>query len=164
MTDGFDRVVSVEMFEHVRNHELLLARIHGWLRPCGKLFVHHFSNVDVAYPFETGGSADWMARHFFTGGLMPSDDWLLHVPTELRPDDHWIIDGSHYARTCEAWIERMDAHRGRILGLFADAYGRGRAEAWFHRWRVFNLACAELFAYDDGARWVVTHLRFARAA
>lgn len=162
LAGGFDRVVSVEMFEHVRDHATLLRRIHGWLRPGGKVFVHHFANVAVTYPFATGGRADWMARNFFTDGLMPSADLLLHVAGDLHVDDQWAVSGRHYARTCEAWIERMDAHRARIVQLFADTYGAPSAEAWFHRWRTFNLACAELFAYADGDEWIVTHVRLRK--
>jgi cyclopropane-fatty-acyl-phospholipid synthase len=165
VADGFDRVVSVEMFEHVRNYEMLLDRIASWLRPGGALFVHHFSNHEAAYPFDVGGRADWMARNFFTDGLMPSHDLLLHFASDrLVVDDHWAVSGRHYARTLEAWIERMDAHRDRILSLFADTYGADAAEPWFHRWRVFNLACAELFAFRGGDEWLVTHVRLRRPA
>jgi cyclopropane-fatty-acyl-phospholipid synthase len=162
---GFDRVVSVEMFEHVRNHRELMARIASWLRPTGKLFVHHFAHREVAYPFDVGGTAggaDWMARNFFTDGLMPSHDLLLHVAGELRVDDHWAVSGRHYAATLEAWVERMDLHRDRLLALFAATYGASTATAWFHRWRVFNLACAELFGFRGGDEWHVTHVRFVR--
>jgi cyclopropane-fatty-acyl-phospholipid synthase len=159
---GFDRAVSVEMFEHVRNHTTLTDRIASWLRPGGKLFVHVFANREVAYPFDTGGSGDWMARHFFTGGLMPSDDLLLHTVESLTVEDHWVVSGEHYARTLEAWTDRMWTHRERILQLFADTYGADRAEAWFQRWRVFNTACAELFAYAGGDEWWVSHYRFVK--
>lgn len=160
--ESFDRVVSVEMFEHVRNHERLLARIATWLRPGGKLFVHVFSNREVAYPFDVGGGGDWMARHFFTGGLMPSHDLLLHVARDLAIEDHWVIDGRHYARTLEAWLAEMDRHEGEIMALFGDTYPQPDVRAWWHRWRLFNLACAELFAYDDGAEWHVSHHRFTK--
>ena len=159
---SFDRVVSVEMFEHVRNYERLMARIASWLRPGGKLFVHVFSNREVAYPFDVGGGGDWMARHFFTGGLMPSHDLLLHFADDLAVEEHWAVDGTHYARTLEAWLVEMDRHREEILAIFRDTYPADDAEKWWHRWRLFNLACAELFAYDDGAEWHVTHHRFVR--
>ncbi len=160
--EAFDRVVSVEMFEHVRNHEQLMARISTWLRTGGKLFVHVFSNREVAYPFDVGGGGDWMARHFFTGGLMPSHDLLLHFARDLAIEDHWVVGGMHYARTLEAWLVEMDRHEDEIMALFGDTYGPDDARAWWHRWRLFNLACAELFAVDDGAEWHVSHHRFTK--
>jgi cyclopropane-fatty-acyl-phospholipid synthase len=162
--DGFDRVVSVEMFEHVRNHRVLTERIATWLRPGGKLFVHVFAHRSDPYPFDTGGSGDWMARHFFTGGLMPSDDLLLHSVRGLEVDDHWVLSGRHYARTLRAWLDRLDADRDRATSLLADTYGAAAARKWFHRWRVFDLACEELFAFRGGDEWHVSHHRFVRPA
>ncbi|MTV25811.1 class I SAM-dependent methyltransferase [Nitriliruptoraceae bacterium ZYF776] len=159
---AFDRVVSVEMFEHVRNHRVLTGRIAEWLRPGGKLFVHVFAHATDPYPFDTGGNADWMARHFFTGGLMPSDDLLLHSVRDLAVVDHWVISGTHYARTLRAWLDDLDAHRDRAIQLLAATYGADRAEAWFHRWRVFDIACEELFAFRGGDEWHVSHYSFER--
>lgn len=158
---SFDRVVSVEMFEHVRNYQRLMSRIATWLRDDGRLFVHVFANREVAYPFDVGGNADWMARHFFTGGLMPSHDLLLHFADDLAVEDQWVVDGRHYARTLEAWLVEMDRAEDEILAVFGDTYGPAHARAWWHRWRLFNLACAELFAHDGGAEWHVSHHRFA---
>jgi cyclopropane-fatty-acyl-phospholipid synthase len=159
---SFDRVVSVEMFEHVRNHGTLTRRITRWLRPGGVLFVHVFAHTSDAYPFETGRRADWMARHFFTGGLMPSDDLLLHSVEGLQVEDHWVVSGRHYARTLRAWLDRLDDQRERAVQLLEDAYGPGQGERWFHRWRVFDLACEELFAFAGGDEWHVSHYRFRR--
>jgi cyclopropane-fatty-acyl-phospholipid synthase len=159
---SFDRVVSVEMFEHVRNHRVLTERIASWLRPGGKLFVHVFAHRSDPYPFETGARADWMARHFFTGGLMPSDDLLLHSVHDLAVEDHWVVSGTHYARTLRAWLDRLDAHRDRAVQLLADTYGPAHGTRWFHRWRLFDLACEELFAFADGDEWHVSHYRFTR--
>jgi cyclopropane-fatty-acyl-phospholipid synthase len=159
---AFDRVVSVEMFEHVRNHRVLTRRIASWLRPGGRLFVHVFANHTDAYPFETGSSADWMARHFFTDGLMPSDDLLPRVVRDLELEDHWVLSGRHYARSLRAWLDRLDEHRERALQLLGDTYGAEAAVAWLHRWRVFTIACEELFAFGSGDEWHVSHYRFAR--
>ena len=157
-----DRVVSVEMFEHVRNHAELLRRIAGWLRPDGELFVHVFAHRELLYPFDVGGDGDWMARHFFTDGVMPSHDLFLHLQEDLVVDRVWAVDGMHYSRTLEAWLDRLDASRDRVLQLLADTYGADRAEAWFHRWRVFTIACSELFATKGGTEWHVTHTRMRR--
>jgi cyclopropane-fatty-acyl-phospholipid synthase len=159
---AFDRVVSVEMFEHVRNHRVLTQRIARWLRPGGKLFVHVFAHRSDAYPFETGANADWMARHFFTGGLMPSHDLLLLSVRDLAVEDRWAVSGRHYARTLRAWLDRLDLHQDRILQLFADADDDVPPAARLHRWRVFTIACEELFAFRGGDEWHVTHLRFVR--
>jgi cyclopropane-fatty-acyl-phospholipid synthase len=159
---SFDRVVSVEMFEHVRNHRVLTERIATWLRPGGKLFVHVFAHRSDPYPFDTGGSADWMARHFFTGGLMPSDDLLLHSVHDLAVEDHWVLSGTHYARTLRAWLDQLDAHRARATSLLSDTYGQRAGRAWLHRWRVFDIACEELFGFAGGDEWHVSHYRFVR--
>jgi cyclopropane-fatty-acyl-phospholipid synthase len=151
---SFDRVVSVEMFEHMRNYRDLLARIAGWLAPGGALFVHVFAHRRHAYPFEDGGSSDWMARAFFTGGLMPSVDLLPRFQDHLRVAASWQLDGTHYARTAEAWHDNLLAHRAEVIELLGDP-------RWFHRWRVFFLACAEMFGYREGREWLVAHYRFA---
>jgi cyclopropane-fatty-acyl-phospholipid synthase len=157
----FDRVVSVEMFEHLRNHERMLARIARWLEPGGRLFVHHFSHREHAYPYEAAGDDDWMARHFFSGGIMPSDDLLRHHPRDLVVEAQWRVSGTHYHKTCEAWLERLDARRERVLPVLAQAYGRDAAPLWLERWRLFFLACSELFGFRGGREWWVTHVRMA---
>ncbi len=157
----FDRVVSVEMFEHMRNYRELLARIAAWLKPDGALFVHVFSHRQYAYPFETKSDDDWMAKYFFTGGLMPSRDLLPRFQRDLRLEDQWHLNGQHYQKTCEAWLSHHYRHREAILAIFRDTYGsETEARLWFHRWQVFFLACAELFGYRDGEEWGVSHYRF----
>jgi len=158
-TGAFDRVVSIEMFEHMRNYAALLRRIAGWLAPGGALFVHVFAHREHAYPFEDAGASDWMAREFFTGGLMPSTGLLRCFQRDLVLADEWHLSGTHYARTAEAWYGNLMAERAPILALLADAYGAEAARR-FQRWRVFFLACAELFGYARGRAWVVAHYRF----
>lgn len=160
---AYDRCVSVEMFEHVRNHERLMRRIAGWLRPAGHLFVHIFAHRRAAYPFETGGTDNWMGRHFFTGGMMPATDTLLWFQRDLRIDAHWLVDGTHYERTANAWLHNQDAQREPIMALLRDTYGSdAMARLWFQRWRMFWMACAELFGYAGGREWLVAHYRFTR--
>lgn len=158
----YDRVVSVEMFEHMRNHEALMARIAGWLRPGGKLFVHIFTHADLTYPFEVKDESDWMAKYFFTGGIMPSDRWLLYFQRDLRLDEHWRVDGRHYAQTSEDWLRNQDAHREELLTLFRGVYGEEALKRFVY-WRIFFMSCAELWAYREGAEWFVSHYRFVKA-
>ncbi|MEO8503604.1 MAG: cyclopropane-fatty-acyl-phospholipid synthase family protein [Acidobacteriota bacterium] len=155
----FDRVVSVEMFEHMRNYDALLAKIARWLTPEGRLFVHIFCNRGLSYPFEDGGPSDWMARHFFTGGLMPSIDLLPRFDRDLVVEDRWSLSGTHYQRTSEAWLENLDRHRAQVRALFDATYG-GKGALWVERWRVFFLSCSELFGWNEGSEWLVAHYRF----
>ena len=158
----FDRVVSVEMFEHMRNYEELFARIARWLKPKGKLFAHVFYQGRCAYPFETDGNNDWMARHFFTGGLMPSADLFLEFQRDLLFEDRWLINGQHYQKTLEAWLKRHDASRKQILLIFQATYGQELANIMSQRWRMFYIACSELFGYRGGDEWGVAHFLFSK--
>jgi cyclopropane-fatty-acyl-phospholipid synthase len=160
----FDRVVSVEMFEHMRNYEELLRRISGWLRPDGLLFVHIFCHREFAYPFEVHGPGDWMARHFFSGGMMPSDHLLLHFPDHLNVRERGQVNGLHYWRTAEAWLERLDWNRSAVLKLFNQSLDAPEALATLVRWRVFFMACAELFRFNAGNEWFVSHYLLEHAA
>lgn len=158
----FDRCVSIEMFEHMRNYETLLARIAAWLRPQGKLFVHLFAHRTLLYPFETQGEHNWMGRHFFTGGLMPAADTLAWFQRDLTLEQRWLIDGTHYQRTANQWLSNQDARRAEVLAVLTQAYGQC-APLWLQRWRMFWLACAETFGYRGGQEWLVAHYRLVRA-
>ncbi len=158
---AYDRVVSVEMFEHMRNHRELMARIARWLRPAGRLFVHIFTHKEFTYPYEVRDESDWMAKNFFTGGIMPSDAYLMRFQEHLRLEDHWRLCGTHYQATAEAWLRNQDANRAEILALFERTYGP-EARLRFAQWRIFFMACAELWGYRGGAEWLVSHYLFQR--
>jgi len=159
----YDRCVSVEMFEHLRNYEVLLGRVAGWLKPAGKLFLHIFAHRTLMYPFETGGSDNWLGRHFFTGGLMPSADTLLHFQRDLSIEARWLLDGTHYRNTANDWLARQDRSREAVMAVLQQTYGQS-AQLWYRRWRLFWMACAELFGYAEGQEWLVAHYLFARSA
>jgi cyclopropane-fatty-acyl-phospholipid synthase len=153
----FDRVVSVEMFEHMRNWPELVRRIHGWLVPGGRLFVHVFAHARFAYLFETQADDDWMGRHFFTGGMMPSEDLLPRVRGPLELEGRWTVPGTHYARTAEAWHERLLERSGAAEAALTGPLSPEEARIQVRRWRMFFLACAELFGFDAGRQWFVAH-------
>ena len=159
---AFDRVVSVEMFEHMRNWRRLFGRVHGWLKPGGQFFMHVFVHRAVPYAFESRDESDWMSRHFFSGGLMPSDELALRLQGRLALVQRWRWDGTHYEQTCNAWLANVDANRGRVLEVLAATYGAESAGRWLQRWRIFFMACAELFGYQQGQEWWVSHYLFER--
>jgi cyclopropane-fatty-acyl-phospholipid synthase len=159
----FDRVVSVEMFEHMRNYQTLLQRISSWLKPSGKLFVHIFCHRTVMYPFETEGESNWMGKYFFTGGIMPAADTLLHFQDHLSIQQRWFLSGVHYEKTSNHWLDNQDANKEEIMKIMASTYGQAEAKRWFNRWRMFWLACAELFGYENGNQWGVAHYLFHKA-
>ena len=155
--ERFDRVVSIEMFEHMRNYGELFRRIDEWLLPEGRFFMHIFCHRSTPYEYIDKGPSDWMSRHFFSGGIMPSADLPLRFPSHLSIDKRWHLNGEHYAKTCNAWLAKMDANIDAIRPAFADCYGEENVGLWTQRWRIFFMACAELFAYDDGHEWYVGH-------
>ena len=159
---GFDRVVSVEMFEHMRNHQVLYAKIHDWLIPGGKFFMHIFVHRSTPYAFEVQGDDDWMSQYFFSGGMMPSDDLPLHFQEKLKLNRRWRWDGTHYEKTANAWLANMDKNEAVITPILVKTYGAQDAVKWRNRWRIFYMACAELFGYNHGQEWWVSHYQFER--
>jgi cyclopropane-fatty-acyl-phospholipid synthase len=162
--ERFDRVVSIEMFEHMRNYEELLRRVSTWLAPDGRLFVHVFAHRSAPYAFETTGAANWMGRHFFTGGIMPSLDLFDRFDDHLRVAKRWTWDGTHYEKTAEAWLENLDRRRRDAVAILERSANPASGERQFHRWRLFFMACAELFGYDAGRAWLVGHYLFEPVA
>lgn len=162
--EAYDRLVSVEMFEHVRNHRQLFGQISDWLKPGGKCFVHIFTHRDQTYLFEARSAKDWMSRYFFTGGIMPAATLLPSAAAGiLECEQRWTIHGAHYSKTLEAWLKKQDLAKDEVMATFRECYGKD-AKRWFQRWRIFYMACSELFAYKDGEEWPVMHYRFSKTA
>ncbi|MEM7080101.1 MAG: cyclopropane-fatty-acyl-phospholipid synthase family protein [Pseudomonadota bacterium] len=159
---SFDRIISIEMFEHLRNYAQLLERISTWLSPQGRLFVHIFCHRQYLYSYETAGASNWMAQNFFTGGLMPAADTLATFQEHLRLLDRQLYSGTHYARTARAWLSNLDARCAEVRGALVSTYGETDADLWVQRWRMFFMACEEMFAYDNGSQWQIGHYLFER--
>lgn len=158
----YDRVVSLEMFEHMRNYQVLLLRISTWLKSGGKLFVHIFCHARYAYLFENEGAGNWMGKYFFTGGIMPSDQLLLYFQEDMVLEEHWRVSGSHYRKTAEAWLGNLDKNKRLLMAVLQAAYGTAEAKRWLQRWRIFFMACAELWGFSKGGEWWVSHYLFRR--
>jgi cyclopropane-fatty-acyl-phospholipid synthase len=153
----FDRVISIEMFEHMRNYTLLLKNISNWLKPEGKLFVHIFVHKDVPYFFDGQSEGDWMSKYFFSGGIMPSEHLLYYFQEHLKVERHWRVDGTHYAKTARGWLDNMDKNKSEITKVFNEHYGEKETTKWINYWRVFFMACEELWNYKQGSEWFVGH-------
>lgn len=162
IADTFDRVVSVEMFEHMRNYQLLLAKVASFLKPDGKLFVHVFTHKTLAYKFEVIDETDWMSKYFFTGGIMPSNHLFFYFNDDLKIADHWVVNGTNYGKTSEAWLSNMDKHKKEIIPILESTYGKAESVKWWVYWRLFYMACAELFNYNKGNEWMVCHYLFEK--
>jgi len=161
-TEKFDRIVSVEMFEHMRNYQALLEKLSRFLYPDGKMFIHIFTHQYLSYFYEVKDESDWMAKYFFTGGIMPSDHLLLYFPDHFKIKKHWRVNGRHYQKTAEAWLANMDANKTEILKLFEATYGNQNKTKWWVYWRVFFMACAELWGFRNGSEWFVSHYLFEK--
>jgi cyclopropane-fatty-acyl-phospholipid synthase len=148
------------MFEHVRNHRGLFQRIHSWLKPKGKLFTHVFCHRSTSYPFEVEEEDDWMSKHFFSGGTMPADELFLRISGRLELESRWRWSGIHYAKTSECWLNNLDRHKTEVLKMFEADMNKAESRRTFHRWRIFFLACAETFVFDNGQEWWVSHYLF----
>ena len=157
----FDRVVSVEMFEHLRNYQVILERVAQWLHDDGRLFLHIFCHRELQYPFETEGHSNWMGRYFFTGGQMPAFDTLEQFPDALRVEQKWAVSGKHYEKTSNAWLNNLDQRETHIEQILKPVYGDDTT-VWLQRWRMFFMACAELFGFRNGEEWLVGHYRLAK--
>lgn len=160
--DRFDRIVSVEMFEHMRNYGELFASINRWLAPGGRFFMHIFCHYATPYEYVDKGPGDWMSRYFFSGGIMPSAELPLRFADHLSIEKRWQLNGNHYAKTCDAWLARMDSNKSEIMPLLAACYGEPNAALWWQRWRIFFMACSELFKYRRGEEWYVSHYLFRK--
>ncbi|MGH8506146.1 MAG: SAM-dependent methyltransferase [Stenotrophobium sp.] len=159
---GFDRVISIEMFEHMKNYGLLLAKVARWMKPDARLFIHIFVHRLLGYHFQVQDGSDWMSRYFFTGGTMPSENLLLNFQDDVRLERQWWVGGQHYEKTSNHWLAGMDASKAEIMQVFRDGYGEKDAAIWFNRWRMFYMAVAELFGYAGGNEWGVGHYLFER--
>jgi len=160
MDQGFDRIVSVEMFEHLRNYASIFDRVAGWLKPDGRFFMHIFCHRSTPYLFEVRDDTDWMSRYFFSGGMMPSVDLPLKFQDSLCFANRWDWSGVEYQKTAEAWLDKLDAARDEVFAIFSDTYGQADAKMWVNRWRIFFMACAELFGMRGGDEWRVSHFLF----
>ena len=161
-TFRFDRVLSIEMFEHMKNYERLMTRIATWLKPGGMLFVHIFSHREFAYEFDAGNRNDWMAQTFFTGGTMPSNDLLLYFHHDLDVVDHWQVDGTHYSWTLNAWLDKLDRNTAEVRRIMAETYGAENETRWLANWRLFFLICSEVWNLDAGREYLVSHYLLRR--
>ena len=157
----FDRILSLEMFEHLRNHQKIFEALNTWLKADGKVFIHVFVHKQESYLFEVEHKRDWMAKYFFTGGMMPAIDLLPKSAKAFTEEERWLVNGNHYSKTLEAWLEKQDANEIKIRSHFKSTYGKD-ANLWIQRWRIFYMACSELFAFEDGTEWFVTHYRFSK--
>ncbi|GJN38693.1 hypothetical protein PR202_gb27758 [Eleusine coracana subsp. coracana] len=162
MERSFDRIISIEMFEHMKNYKALLKKISRWMKEDSLLFLHFFCHKTFAYHFEDNNDDDWITRYFFTGGTMPSANLLLYFQEDVSVVNHWLVSGTHYARTSEEWLIRMDKNIISIRAIFEETYGKESTTKWIAYWRTFFISVAELFGYNNGDEWMVAHYLFRK--
>ncbi|KAL6523974.1 hypothetical protein OROMI_031069 [Orobanche minor] len=162
MEASYDRIFSIEMFEHMKNYQDLLKKISKWMKSDGLLFVHHFCHKTFAYHFEDVNDDDWITKYFFTGGTMPSANILLYFQDDVSVVNHWLVNGKHYAQTSEEWLKRMDQNSSSVKPIIESTYGKESTVKWIAYWRTFFIAVAELFGYNDGEEWMVAHFLFKK--
>lgn len=162
MEASYDRILSIEMFEHMKNYKALLKKISQWMKPDGLFFVHHFCHKTFAYHFEDVNEDDWITRYFFSGGTMPSANLLLYFQDDVSVVNHWLVNGMHYSRTSEEWLLRMDKNWNAVRSIMESTYGKDSATKWTAYWRTFFISVAELFAYNNGEEWMVAHFLFKK--
>lgn len=155
-TEKFDRILSIEMFEHMKNYKLLLSKVRRWLKDDGQLFIHIFTHKKYAYHYINRDGNDWLTEYFFTGGTMPSDDLLTYFDEDMKVDRQWVVNGKHYSRTSQEWLRNMYKNSDAVKALFRQVYGQEYIK-WYAWWKLFFLACAELWGYADGNEWIVSH-------
>jgi cyclopropane-fatty-acyl-phospholipid synthase len=158
----FDRIVSIEMFEHMRNYSRLFKKLSKFMKPSGKLLVHVFARRGVSYLFDSGDTSDFMAKYFFAGGTMPNVDLIPSLASGFSLEEDWTFNGKHYQKTLETWLKRMKNNKDRIIPILAQTYGEDQDIKWWNYWKIFFIVCAELFGYRDGNEWLVKHYRFVR--
>lgn len=158
----FDRIVSIEMLEHMKNYQALFEKISGSLKDDGLFFAHIFSHNEGAYHFEVKSSTDWMTKYFFEGGMMPADRLFYHFQDHLEISDHWKLNGYHYQKTARAWLEKTDQNKEQIIKIFEKTYGEKEALKWFRYWRMFFIAVEELWKFNKGEEWIVSHYLFKK--
>lgn len=163
MDEKFDRVISIEMFEHMRNYKQLLKNINSWLNDNGTLFVHIFAHKELTYKYEVVDETDWMSKYFFSGGIMPSEHLFYYFQDDMKVREHWRVNGIHYAKTAKAWLDNMDENRDEIISIFEKHYPQGEANKWFQYWRIFYMSCEELWNFKNGNEWLVGHYLFEKS-
>ena len=155
LDNKFDRIVSIEMFEHLRNYKLILNSLNSLLKPDGRLFVHIFCHKELTYFYEIKNNYDWMTKYFFEGGIMPSQDIFKYFDDKLEVINQWDVNGNHYAKTCKAWLNNHYKNKDKILDIFDKHYDKPKI--WFNRWRIFFLSCETFFAINNGKEYFVSH-------